>query len=217
MIPPHVYKEAEDAMPAVFMPRVQLKFCAMLYDGLYQCEGSHMSPVEMATGAAGLLADSRRTHHTREKQTANGTYSNSTRSITRSIGTFATQLPSIRNIPGMWYSVYRQMDNDEVKDTFNKLLQVKGQDYKKVNAALLKNIVLTNCGIAKNCGGCTAHPRLVSWPPPKPTWNISPVVRLQHSARLPDNTSSSLVLDERHYPGCRSLIIKVAYPRPKGP
>ena len=53
------------------------------------------------------------------------------------------QLPSIRHIVGMWDSIYRKIDNGDVKNMFGKFLQISGQDYKKVNATLLKNIVLT--------------------------------------------------------------------------
>ena len=43
----------------------------------------------------------------------------------------------------MWDSVYRKIDNGDIKNMFSKLLQVNGQDYKKVNTTLLKNIVLS--------------------------------------------------------------------------
>ena len=144
LIPAHVYKEAESALPAAFAPGIQVQaLCDALRWITIVGKISYVSSINVLLAPQGyLITVTAEVMQEKKKQQVE----HIPIALARSPALLAhiqVQLPSIKNIVKMWDQTYRKIENSEIKDTFGKLLQIKGQEYKKVNTTLFKNIVLT--------------------------------------------------------------------------
>ena len=144
MIPFHVFKEAKNAIPTAFAPGIQAQaLCDALRWITSLGKITYISSINvlMAPQEYLLTYTAQITHEKKKQQVEHIPIALA--QLPALLAHVQLRLPSIRHIVNMWDSIYRKMDNGDIKNMLGKLLQINGQDYKKVNATLLKNIVFT--------------------------------------------------------------------------